>query len=73
MKFLMKNPLSRKTGINNYYTNGIAGGPENFKKIKANKLSVLSKNVFNSNDSTNQVSTLKILSKPYSANYILTQ
>ena len=67
------NPLSRKTGINNYYTNGIAGGPENFKKIKANKLSVLSKNVFNSNDSTNQVSTLKILSKPYSANYILTQ
>ena len=54
-----ENPLSRK-GINNNYTNGIAGGPENFK-IKANKLSVLSKNVFNSNDSTNQVSTLKIL------------
>ena len=33
-----KNPNSRKTGINNFFTNNDAGGPENFKKIKANQL-----------------------------------
>ena len=55
-----ENPLSRKTGINEVFSNKNAGGPENFKKIKANTL-----------DLTNN--KIKILSKPFSANYILTQ
>ena len=55
-----ENPLSRRTGINNIFTNKDAGGPENFKKIKANNLNI--KN-----------NVIKINSKPYSANYILTQ
>lgn len=55
-----KNANSRKTGINNYYTNKDAGGPENFKKIKANNL-IIKNNV------------IKLVSKPYSANYILSK
>ena len=27
------NPKSRKTGINNFFTNNDAGGPENLKKL----------------------------------------
>jgi alpha-L-arabinofuranosidase len=54
------NPISRKTGINDVFTKGNAGGPEKFRKIKAKKLSI------NSNK-------IKIRSKPFSANYILTQ
>ena len=53
-----ENANSRKTGINNLFTNKDAGGPENFKKIKANNLTL--KN-----------NTIKLVSKPYSANYIL--
>ena len=53
-----KNANSRKTGINNLFTNKDAGGPENFKKIKANNLTI--KN-----------NIIKLISKPYSANYIL--
>jgi hypothetical protein len=55
-----KNPNSRKTGINNFFTNSDAGGPENFKKIKANRL-IIKNNV------------IKLISKPYSANYILSE
>jgi len=55
-----ENPLSRRTGINGVYTKSNAGGPEKFRKIKANKLSI------NNNK-------IKIRSKPFSANYILTQ
>lgn len=55
-----KNPNSRKTGINNFFTNNDAGGPENFKKIKANQLTI--KN-----------NVIKLVSKPYSANYILSK
>ena len=54
------NPLSRKTGINGVFTKSNAGGPEKFRKIKANRLSI------NNNK-------IKIRSKPFSANYILTQ
>ena len=54
------NPLSRKTGINGEFAKGNAGGPEKFRKIKAKKLTV----------SNNKI---KIRSKPFSANYILTQ
>ena len=54
------NPLSRKTGINGVFTKSNAGGPEKFRKIKANRLSI------NKNK-------IKIRSKPFSANYILTQ
>ncbi len=55
-----KNPNSRKTGINDFFTSKDAGGPENFKKIKAINLEI--KN-----------NVIKIKSKPYSANYLLTQ
>ena len=55
-----ENPLSRKTGINGVFTKSNAGGPEKFRKIKANRLSI------NKNK-------IKIRSKPFSANYILTQ
>ena len=55
-----KNPKSRKTGINNFFTNNDAGGPENFKKIKANQL-IIKNNV------------IKLVSKPFSANYILSK
>lgn len=55
-----ENPLSRKTGINGVFTKSKAGGPEKFRKIKANRLSI------NNNK-------IKIRSKPFSANYILTQ
>ena len=54
------NPLSRKTGINGVFTKSKAGGPEKFRKIKANRLSI------NNNK-------IKIRSKPFSANYVLTQ
>ena len=54
------NPLSRKTGINGVYTNKNAGGPENFKKIPANRIDL----------SNNKI---KIISKPFSANYILSK
>ena len=54
------NPKSRKTGINNFFTNNDAGGPENFKKIPANRI----------NFTNNKI---KIISKPFSANYILTK
>ena len=52
------NPISRKTGINGIYTTKNAGGPENFKKIEANRIDL----------SNNKI---KIISKPFSANYIL--
>ena len=55
-----KNPNSRKTGINNFFNNNDAGGPKNFKKIKANQL-IIKNNV------------IKLVSKPYSANYILSK
>ena len=55
-----KNPNSRKTGINNFFTSKDAGGPENFKKIKAINLEI-------------KDNVIKIKSKPYSANYLLTQ
>ncbi|MBL6869621.1 MAG: hypothetical protein ISQ99_06080 [Flavobacteriales bacterium] len=55
-----KNPNSRRTGINNFFTNNDAGGPENFKKIKANQL-IIKNNV------------IKLVSKPFSANYILSK
>ena len=55
-----ENPNSRKTGINSIYNNKEAGGPENFKKIKANRL-IIKNNV------------IKLISKPYSANYILSK
>ena len=55
-----KNPSSRKTGINNFFANNDAGGPENFKKIKANQL-IIKNNV------------IKLVSKPFSANYILSK
>ena len=55
-----ENPLSRKTGINGELTKGNAGGPEKFRKIKAKKI-IISNN------------KIKIRSKPFSANYILTQ
>jgi len=54
------NPISRKTGINGVFTKGNAGGPEKFRKIKANRLSIYNNKI-------------KIRSKPFSANYILTQ
>ncbi len=54
------NPISRKTGINNIFTDNDAGGPENFKKIPANRI----------NFTNNKI---KIISKPFSANYILTK
>ena len=54
------NPLSRKTGINGVLTNKNAGGPANFKKIPANRLDLINNKI-------------KILSKPFSANYILTK
>ena len=53
------NPISRKTGINGIYTTENAGGPENFKKIEAYRIDL----------SNNKI---KIISKPFSANYILT-
>jgi hypothetical protein len=55
-----ENPISRKTGINGILTNKNAGGPENFKKIPANKIKLINNKI-------------KILSKPFSANYILTK
>ena len=55
-----KNPNSRKTGINSFFNNNDAGGPKNFKKIKANQL-IIKNNV------------IKLVSKPYSANYILSK
>jgi hypothetical protein len=55
-----ENPISRKTGINGVLTNKNAGGPENFKKIPANKIKLINNKI-------------KILSKPFSANYILTK
>ena len=54
------NPLSRKTGINGVLPNKKAGGPENFKKIPANRVDLIDNKI-------------KILSKPFSANYILTK
>ena len=60
MKYIIKILILEKTGINNFFTNKDAGGPENFKKIKAINL-----------DIKNNV--IKIKSKPYSANYLLTQ
>ena len=55
-----ENPFSRKTGINGELTKGNAGGPEKFRKIKAKKLIIINNKI-------------KIRSKPFSANYILTQ
>ena len=55
-----ENPISRKTGINGVLTNKNAGGPENFKKIPANRIKLINNKI-------------KILSKPFSANYILTK
>ena len=54
------NPLSRKTGINGVLTNKKAGGPENFKKIPAKRVDLIDNKI-------------KIVSKPFSANYILTK
>ena len=51
-------PSSRKVAINSTVTNKEAGGPQNFLKIKANKIEIRDNN-------------LKLNLKPYSANYIV--
>ena len=51
-------PYSRKVAINSTVTNREAGGPQNFSKIKANKIEIRDNN-------------LKLNLKPYSANYIV--
>ena len=52
------NPASRKVAINGFFSKQPAGGPENFLKIKANPLKV-------------ENNKIKLLLKPFSANYIV--
>jgi hypothetical protein len=53
-------PSSRKVAINGVFSKNNAGGPENFLKIKANKIAIKDDKI-----------TLAI--KPFSANYILVE